>query len=360
MTTGPTYADIALPVEGALAVVRPGVRWLRMPIPIPLKHVNLWVLGDGDGVILVDTGMNHELCRSIWAEVAATVDTIGPVRAVVCTHWHPDHFGLAATLQARFQVPVWLHAADQAACAEFWEAPSRVWAQRNRAFYAEHGFVPEPAFDAVLSLAEYRSGIEGLPADLRPLDVTDRFDVGGLRWAPILVQGHTQGHLCLYCRDAGLLISGDQLLPTISTNISVSLMQNGEDPLGQYLDSLRVLGSLPAATLVLPAHGRPFLDPAQRTGELIRHHEEQLDLAAHACDAPRTAAEVAPQLFRRKLDGMSMVLAMGETISHLRRLVAQGRLREAQDTRGVRRFERIAQQHMKSPSSSDDSRRNAG
>ena len=332
------FAPIATPPLGTLGVICAGVYWLRVPIPIPLKTINLWVLGDQDGVTLIDTGMNHDDCRSVWNAVAAEIASIGPVRDIVCTHWHPDHFGLADFLQSRYNVPVWLSAADWDAVQEFWNTPGSDWAKRNRAFYARHGFSPPAAFDDVLSLEVYRLGIGGLPSTLKPIAGDHRLTSGGHEWRAILTQGHTQGHICFYSATLGLLISGDQLLPKISTNVSVSLMRNGDDPLSQFLESLEILGRLPRETIVLPAHGMPFFDPLRRAEDLRAHHALKLELARSAASTPISAVDATKLLFMGAQDGMNMILAMGETLAHLRRLTTTGALSEMVGADGVHRF----------------------
>jgi glyoxylase-like metal-dependent hydrolase (beta-lactamase superfamily II) len=145
-------------------------------------------------------------------------------------------------------------------------------------------------------------------------------------WTALETNGHAEGHLCLNNADARLLISGDQVLPTISSNISFSWRNTDPNPLHSFLSSLQRLRGLPEDTLVLPSHGVPFRGLQQRIDDLVRHHEEQLETAVRACAEPRSGAELLPLMFRRKLIGMHLFLALGEALAHLEYLVHAGRL----------------------------------
>jgi glyoxylase-like metal-dependent hydrolase (beta-lactamase superfamily II) len=136
--------------------------------------------------------------------------------------------------------------------------------------------------------------------------------------------GHSPEHASLYCADDGLLIAGDMVLPRISTNVSVFEIEPEGNPLPRYLHSLDELLVLPAGTLVLPSHGKPFTGLHRRIAQQHAHHRERLAEVLAACAAPQTAASIVPVLFRRALDLHQTTFALGESLAHLHALWADG------------------------------------
>jgi glyoxylase-like metal-dependent hydrolase (beta-lactamase superfamily II) len=155
-----------------------------------------------------------------------------------------------------------------------------------------------------------------------------RWGVG--EWTALETNGHAEGHLCLSNLALRVLISGDQVLPSISSNISFMFGNGDPNPLGSYLSSLQRLRALPEDTLVLPAHGVPFRGLRQRIDDLTGHHVQQLDKLAALCTEPRVATDLLPHMFRRELKDIHLFLAMGEALAHLEYLVHAGRVRREQ------------------------------
>jgi glyoxylase-like metal-dependent hydrolase (beta-lactamase superfamily II) len=166
----------------------------------------------------------------------------------------------------------------------------------------------------------------------------DRLVVGGHEWEVITVFGHAPEHAALWCAAKNVLISGDQVLPRITTNVGVWGNQPDSNPLAQFLGSMQRFAHLPADALVLPSHDRVFLGLHRRIAELHEHHEHRLERLLEACAQPITAFDALPLLFKRKLDDHQMMFAMGEAIAHLHYLQHQGRVRRIEDASGVRRF----------------------
>jgi glyoxylase-like metal-dependent hydrolase (beta-lactamase superfamily II) len=187
----------------------------------------------------------------------------------------------------------------------------------------------------------YKSGVPAIPATFRPIFDREEIAVGRHAWRVISGHGHSPDHASLACPDLAVLISGDMLLPRISTNISSLAATPDLDPLGLFLASLERFKALPADTLVLPSHGLPFRGLHRRVEALRVHHARRCEVLLEACAAaPRTAAELIPVLFEREIgDPFQSMFAMGETIAHLVHLEQKGAL--ARRTRdGVIRFER--------------------
>ena len=204
--------------------------------------------------------------------------------------------------------------------------------------FSEHGLDAERVPGVAGRGNSYRK-IVGKPPSrfVRMLD-GDEIEIGGNAWRVIIGYGHAPEHAALYCKSLGVLISGDMLLPKISTNISVWPTKPESDPLKLFLRSIDRFTELPADTLVLPSHGLPFRGAHHRVQMLHDHHRDRLAEVLDACSVPCSAADLLPVLFRRKLDTHQTFFAMGESIAHLHYLWHQGRLARPRDADGVYRF----------------------
>lgn len=178
-----------------------------------------------------------------------------------------------------------------------------------------------------------------LPARFRRLMHGDRLDIGGREWTCIAGYGHAPEHMALSCAGERLLISGDMLLPRISTNVSVYEIEPEANPLQAFLQSIDRFLPLHPQTLVLPSHGRPFRGGHERVRQLHAHHQARLAEVIESCTRqPCTAADVLPVLFKRPLDVHQMTFAMGEAIAHLHALWYGGQLRRERSSEGLYRF----------------------
>jgi glyoxylase-like metal-dependent hydrolase (beta-lactamase superfamily II) len=181
--------------------------------------------------------------------------------------------------------------------------------------------------------------VPALPPRYRRLMDGMTLRIGDLDWQCIAGYGHAPEHIALHCAQAGVLIAGDMLLPRISTNVSVYDIEPEADPLPLYLRSLERFEALPAETLVLPSHGKPFVGARPRIAQLREHHDERLAEVREACaERPTSAAELLDVLFKRKLDLHQTTFAMGESVAHLHALWMAGELRRRRGDDGVWRF----------------------
>jgi glyoxylase-like metal-dependent hydrolase (beta-lactamase superfamily II) len=365
-----------LPTPGTTIEVAPGVRWLRMRLPFALDHINLWLLrdrepddeGGREGWTVVDCGIADEATRAAWETVFERELDGLPVLRVIVTHMHPDHIGLAhwlcerwseaapdpgppvrgepprgvaseASLGAR-DCRLWISATDWNAARMASQATTGYGGESAARFFARHGLVDPDAQAKVRARANYyASMVPQVPARFRRLMDGMLLTIGGRRWRCIAGYGHAPEHISLFREDDALLISGDMLLPRISTNVSVIDIEPEADPLPLFLRSIAALRALPERTLVLPSHGKPFSGLQRRVAQLEAHHAERLADLLQACrEAPRSAAELLPVLFRRPLDLHQTTFAMGEAIAHLNALHGQGRLRPAPGDDGVLRW----------------------
>ena len=337
---GLTYPSLELPASGASTCIAPGLHWIRMPLPIELDHINLWLLEHEQGFILIDTGLAAEACRTAWEQLERGPLRDRPLRLIVLTHLHPDHTGLAAWLQARHGAAVWTAEHTERQMRALIEPASDERLRARREFLRAHGLEVSETLSASLSGAGYRASVSGVPrVDQHPREPQE-VRWGGRSWRWLETDGHALGHLCLHAPESALLICGDQLLPTISPNVSLILPEEDPNPLAAFLDSLERLATLDPATLVLPSHGRPFVGIGARARELRKHHERQLTQALEACSEPRTAHETLRFLFRRRLTGFHLLLALGEAIAHLEYLYRMGSLERATGADGLIRYAR--------------------
>ena len=166
-----------------------------------------------------------------------------------------------------------------------------------------------------------------LPPSINKISEGDTFIVGSCTWEVIIGKGHSPEHACLLCKEKNVLISGDQVLPKISPNISVSPYEPDGNPLADFLFSLGVLRKrVPKRILTLPSHNWPFLGLHQRIKDLELHHKDRLAEIEEACRTPETAAAIMEILFKRKLDSHQIFFAIGETTAHLQLLLRSGSL----------------------------------
>ena len=359
------HAD-ALPDPGNSLEVAPGVRWLRMPLPFALNHINLWLLrdeitdvdGTTEGWTIVDCGIADEATRGHWERVFATQLGGLPVLRVIATHMHPDHVGLAHWLTGRwtrargpadagFDCRLWMSATDYAVAVLGSRADKSMGGDAAADFATRHGLADAHAIAQIRERAGFfASMVPRMPAAYRRLMDGDPVPAGSTAsaagrhpWRCLAGYGHAPEHIALHNETLGLLISGDMLLPRISTNISVSHHEPEADPLAMFLASLDRLRALPADTLVLPSHGKPFRGLHARIDQLFAHHAERLAEVMAACaHAPHNAAELLPVLFRRPLDVHQTTFALGEAIAHLNALWHRGQLVRRPDAGGVWRF----------------------
>lgn len=340
-----------LPAPGAVLEVAPGVRWLRMRLPFALDHINLWLLRDRldgrDGWAIVDCGIADDGTRASWEQVFRDGLDGLPVLRVIVTHMHPDHIGNAEWLtthwtSAERDCRLWASAADWAAAclASGTTMASSIGGEGAARFYARHGLADPRVLDQVRGHgAQYARLVPKVPLQFRRMQDGMTVQTAGTSWQCIAGFGHAPEHISLWSAELGVLISGDMVLPRISTNVSVFHLEPEADPLHLYLASLRRLRDLPADTLVLPSHGRPFRGLHDRIADLEHHHAQRLEQVRVACaDRPHSAAELLQPLFRRQLDLHQTTFAMGEAIAHLHALLNTGELRAETGADGVIRF----------------------
>ncbi|MBR6000534.1 MAG: MBL fold metallo-hydrolase [Oxalobacter sp.] len=309
-----------IPADGQISAIRPDVLWLRMPLPFVLNHVNIWLLKDGDGWSCVDTGVTWDKSKTIWEKVLEN----HPLSRQIVTHSHPDHVGLSGWLNAKTAAPLWMTQGEYLTALAHIHQIGNYSVDAMLALFKRHG-LDEIRLAALKRRGNAMSvGCPILPKTYDTIREGCRFAIGTHEWEVIIGYGHAYEHASLYCADLGIMISGDMLLPSISTNVPVSTCYPNGNPLKDFLDSIRKFRYLPPDTLVLPSHGRPFIGIQQRVDFLEKHHQTRCDLVLSLCEQPQTACSIMTPLFDREInDAHQCQFAMGEAIAHLNYLEQQ-------------------------------------
>lgn len=324
------------PGSGEAVEVAPGVLWLRMPLSGSLRFINVFALEDAGGWTVVDTGLRTEETAAGWRAAFGGVLGGRPVLRVIGTHMHPDHVGLAGWICRKFGARLWMSRLEYVTCRLLAADTGREAPEDGVRFYRAAGW------DAgALEAYRARFGFFGkalypLPDSYRRIRPGETIPIGAGRWRVVMGSGHSPEHVCLHDADRGLLIAGDQVLPKISSNVSVFPTEPDADPLSDWLGSLRrVRDEVPADVLVLPSHNDPFRGLHARVDELVSGHERKLDALAAALSEPKRAVDVFPALFHRAIDAEVLGMATGESLAHLNCLAGRGRAERNLDGEGV-------------------------
>jgi glyoxylase-like metal-dependent hydrolase (beta-lactamase superfamily II) len=338
-----TYPFEDAPEPGETREVAEGVLWLRMPLPMALDHINLYLLEDDDGWWIVDSGIAYGPTEELWEGVFERDLKGKPVKAVMATHWHPDHTGLAGWLCERWRVPFYITQAEYLTGLVYTRAEPSHFGWTNEQYQLRTGRGDAGIEAARKSMGGIRRIAKPMPTSYRRLEEGTRLTINGLRWQVVIGRGHSPEHACLYCESLNLLISGDQVIPRITSNISVSGSEPEGNPLREWLQSLEhFLQVLPEDTFVLPAHNVPFTGLHHRLRHLIEHHEDHLIALEEAClEGEPSAVDLLPVLFERELDDSQVGLALGECVAHLNYLYQRGQLARRVDDSGRFRYRSV-------------------
>jgi glyoxylase-like metal-dependent hydrolase (beta-lactamase superfamily II) len=343
-----------MPQGSQTLVVAPGVKWIRMSLPFALNHINLWLVKDQlpssspnqasiQGWTAIDCGLHRPDSQAQWEDIFINELEGLPIVRVLVTHMHPDHVGSAHWLCERWEAPLWMSATDYNVARLACNGLGAMGGSHTATFFEQHGLTDPDALRSLSQRSNYfQSMVPELPSQMRRLMHDQIVKIGGQDWRCIAGYGHAPEHMALYCEDIKVLISGDMVLPRISTNVSVHEIEPESNPLRLFLDSLKAYGPLPEDTLVLPSHGLPFKGLHRRIQQLQDHHAERLAEVMSACKAqPQTAADIVPIMFKRALDLHQMTFAMGEALAHLHLLWHEGRLKRQKSEQGAWQFSAV-------------------
>ncbi len=329
------------PQPGESRDVCHGIRWQRLPLPFALDHVNCWLLGEPGDRVLVDTGVATSLSRKQWQlhfGSGADNSLQHPPEGLLVTHFHPDHAGLSSWF-AEAGSRLYGSAVEIDLSRTLCDIDDETYGEHYADWYARNG-LNSVQVEAVRRHANtYRKIVTPPPDDAQWTFLREGQPVtlGGELYTVMVGRGHAPDMLMLYRESDHVLIAADQILPSISPNVSVMPRLQDQNPLNSFLETLNDLKGLPADTLVLPSHGLPFRGLHERIAALELHHEQRLQEVWQACADPVSAHDIFAVLFRRELDAQQTSFALGESLAHLHHLEQDGRLDRSVEN-GVIRF----------------------
>lgn len=318
------YSD--LPEPGLSIEITDGLRWLRMPLPGSLNHINLYLLEDIDGWFIIDTGLGTEQIQQLWLSIFKQEMGGKPVKGIIVTHMHPDHIGQASWLIDQWQVPLHMTEGEFRQAQSVYRPATPDLRDSTLNFYRRFGLDSKAALERTEAWIGIQWPNSGVPSDYMKLQHGDELLIGKHCWRIIVGRGHSPEHACLFCPDLSILISGDQILPRITSNVSVYPGDPDREPMSQWLESLQAFFELPAATLVLPAHNTPFQGLHPRAQAIIEHHHANFRTLEQHCRETKTGLDLIPVMYRRTLNQFEWGLAIGECSAHLNYLFVKERL----------------------------------
>ena len=336
------------PGAGETFRIADGISWARIPMPGSLGHINSWLLdddgADARGVAVVDTGVCLTLCSDAWKALYAGALSDARITRVIGTHLHPDHIGLAGWIAKKRGVKLWMTRGEMLTARTIVgdtsdTVPDEVLVQSRAAGWSEEAIERQRGE----GWGRFAAMIFALPRSYVRIKDGDVLDMGAHKWRVVTGSGHSPEHACLWNERTGVLVSGDQVLPRISSNVSVNITEPDADPLGEWLASIdKLLATVPADVLTCPAHGEPFKGLHVRLTALRDEHRMRLyKLAEAASEAPMRAVDTFPLLFNRPIGAHNQGLATGEALAHLKRLEVEGRVAK-EDRDGVWWYRAVA------------------
>lgn len=328
----------AAPDHGGMMEITPRIQWIRMALPFSLKFINVWLIEDDDGWTIVDTGMPLKETRDAWKVILdPRVTPDKPLKRVIVTHMHPDHVGCAGWLCFKYGAELWMSRLEYTTCRMLISDTGREAPEAGVSFYRKAGW-NEAALDHYRSrFGGFGRGVSKMPDSFFRLSDGDTFEMGGETWEVITGNGHSPEHACLFCPAQNIVISGDQLLPRISSNVSVHPTEPAANPLLDWMSSCeKLIERLPEDVLALPAHNEPFRGAHKRLRHLIDGHEVALArLKQRLAERPRQVLDTFVAIFGRKIALDEQGMATGEALAHLNCLIYRGEVKAEPGPDGV-------------------------
>jgi glyoxylase-like metal-dependent hydrolase (beta-lactamase superfamily II) len=326
------------PAPGEVIEIAEGILWAQFPLPFALNHVNVYLLRDGDGWAVVDTGIGDERTYSLWRTLVE-----GPLRnerltKLIVTHFHPDHIGAGSWLIGEYGPALHMSRSEYLYNLVLHRSDTDV-IETYRRFYELRGLAADRTTAILKAGHDYVDRTSPMPPVYHCLADGDTLAIGDFQFEVLTGGGHSWEQVMLFERRLGLFIVADQVLPRISTNVSVVALEPDNDPLGVYLASIsRLRRDIPENVLALPGHRLPYLGMHGRIAELLSHHEDRCREIVEACHArPMTPAELVPILFFDNMDTQQTSFAFCEIVAHINYMKLRGQMHEVREN-GLLRY----------------------
>ncbi|WP_209598677.1 MBL fold metallo-hydrolase [Ruegeria sp. HKCCSP351] len=330
------------PVQGEATEIAQGVLWMRLPLPMALDHVNIYALDDGDSWTVIDTGLSSNKTRRIWEALMAGPLKGKPIRRVVVTHHHPDHVGNAGWFQTE-------HGAELVTSRTSWLFArmltldvQETWPQETLDFYRSAGMASEVLNKRMADRPfNFADTVYPMPLGFTGIKQGDVIRMGGRDWDVHLGNGHAPEHATFWSRDDNLVLSGDQILSSISPNLGVYATEPMADPVSGWMESCERLQALARPDhLVLGGHKLPFTGLPLRMKQLIDNHHSALERLLVHLDQPKSAADCFMPLFKRTIREGEYGLALVEAVAHVNHLYHIGAVTRTQRADGAWLYQR--------------------
>jgi len=325
-----TFAFASEPDFGTPEQVAEGVWWIRLPTPLAIDHVNVYLLEGSSGWTLVDAGVNDAPSRDALTAVLERPEfNHKPLDQVVITHFHPDHIGLTGYFtgpdyQARLLTS---RTSWQTAGLLLFDNPD-VPCGAHIAFYEQAGMkgIELESFKR-RAPSSYSDNVGPLPESYTRLVEGQELKIGGRVWTVRMGHGHAAEHVTLWSDD-NLAVVGDQILPSISPNLTVHFSEPEADCVSEWLESCDRFEQLANDNLLcLPGHNRPFTGAPFRCRQLAENCLRVISRIESALTKSQSAMDLMPVIYRRDIAANEKTALIGETMGYLNHLYAAGKIR---------------------------------
>jgi len=318
----------ATPAEGEAIKVADGILWMRLPLPMKLDHVNVYALREDDGWTIIDTGFDSKRSRAIWQKLMDGPLEGRPITRVIATHHHPDHMGLVGWMQSEFGAELWTTRTAWLFSRMLTLDAHEVQKEETLLHYRSGGMDPEIYEKRKKERPFLFSDmVAPMPLGFRRIQEGETIFMGGRQWDIRIGNGHAPEHATFWCRDEPIVISGDQVLSSISPNIGVYATEPEADPVAEWLEACERLAQFAREDhMVLPGHKLVFTGLPARMVQLIKNHHSALERLDAFLAEPHTAAECFVTLFKRPIGEGEYGLALVESMAHLNHLYHLGQV----------------------------------
>ncbi len=330
------------PPNGEVLEVSPNLYWLRMPLPIALNHINLWLLEGKNGWTIIDSGMANDESKDIWINLFETIFKGKALEDLLITHMHLDHSGLAGWLSDYWEVDPHFTEKEYQETQLLSKGIEKSQEFIALDFYKSCGY-DDASIKRYLERVTYRKTlVTPINRNYKKIKNNEIITLGDNEWEVVIANGHSPEHACLYSKENNIFICGDVILPRITPNISVRPFHADSNPLDDWINSLKnIKKRIPDDALILPSHGYPYYGAHKRIDSIIEDHMEKLESLYAFCNQSKNVIEVFPALFANKINENALILAVGESLAHLNYLIGEGRMEMKKNNDGINYYKSI-------------------